>query len=181
MKGNLVMNNFWSQLASNVQGNGDNSDIGLLKESKTVLKIVAEEGVKERQDTSWFRDFYQYFNDNPKPSKKYMVHAVCLREGDKEGDRKVKPWVLNASSFAQLISLIADPDFDVLSPAEGTPVSISKSGQGMNTKYNIQAVSKVFDSSEYSTDTCLSLEQAIEQLTKPKDKPANNDETEIEW
>jgi hypothetical protein len=175
------MDNFWQQLASNVQGNGDNSDIGLLKESKTVLKIVAEEGVKERQDTSWFLDFYQYFNANPKPSKKYMVHAICLREGDKEGDRKVKPWVLNASSFAQLCTLIADPDFDVLSPAEGTPVSISKSGTGMNTKYNVQSVNKVFDISGYSTDNCLSLEEAIKQLTKPKEDKPDTDNSDIEW
>jgi hypothetical protein len=175
------MNNFWANLANNVQGNGDNSDIGLLKESKTVLKIVAMEGVKERQDTSWFCEFYQYFNDNPKPSKKYMVHAVCLREGDKEGDRKVKPWVLNASSFAQLCTLIADPDFDVLSPTEGTPVSISKSGTGMNTKYNVQSVNKVFDSSGYSTDTCLSLEKAIEQLTKPKEAKTATKDEEVNW
>jgi hypothetical protein len=171
-----VMNNQWAKLASDMQGNGEGGSIGFVKEDKTVLKIVAPEGAKENFDTSWFMEFRQYFQD--KPSKKFMIYAIDVQADDK----KVMPWVINASSFTQMLALIGDDDFDILSPSNGHPVSIKKSGQGMNTKYQVNVAAKAFDSTSYNTDTCMSLEQAIEQLTKDKgSKSANNDENEIEW
>jgi hypothetical protein len=158
-----------------MQGNGEGGSIGFLKEDKHVLKIVAPEGAKENFDTSWFAEFRQYFGD--KPSKKFMIYAVDVLSEDK----KVMPWVVGASVMTQVLALIGDDDYNVLDPVEGTPVSIKKSGSGMNTRYQVNVAARAFDSSEYSTDTCLSLEKAIEQLTKPKaDKPDNKDDS-IEW
>lgn len=169
------MTNQWAKLAMDMQGNGEGGSIGFIKDDKTILKLVAPDGAKERFDTSWFREFRQYFDD--KPSKKFMVYAVNVQGEDK----RVMPWVINASSFTQILALIGDDDFDILSPSNGHPVSIKKSGTGMSTKYQVNVAAKSFDSSGYSTDTCLSLDEAINQLTKAKtDKPANDDE-EIQW
>jgi hypothetical protein len=170
------MGNQWQKLAMDMQGNGDGGSIGFLKEDKSVLKIVAPPNAKEEFNTSWFVEFRQYFQD--KPSKKFMIYAVDVLSEDK----KVMPWVVGASVMTQVLALIGDDDYNLLDPVDGTPVSIKKSGSGMNTRYQVNVAAKSFDSSKYNTDSCMSLEQAIEQLTKPKDsKPANNTENEIEW
>jgi hypothetical protein len=179
------MDNFWSNLASGI-GNSNDGDIGLLKEPKTVLKIIVPEGAKDRRDTSWFVEFKQYFPGNPKPTIKYMVYAICLRMYGKEGnvqdgDKIVKPWVLNVSSFKQFITLFADPEIDVYTATGGAPVTITKTGSGMDTKYYVAAGQKAFDSSGYSTDECMSLEEAIKQLTKPKEDKPDTDNSDIEW
>jgi hypothetical protein len=167
------MSNFWQQKAMEGSSSGT---IGFIGEGKTVLKIVAPENAKDNQDVSWFKQFIQYYND--KPSKKFMVYAIDVKATDK----KVQPWVVNVSSMNQIFNLIGDDEFDVLSPVEGTAVSITRSGSGMNTSYNVQVSPKPFDSSDYSIDSCMSLEEAITQLTKPKeDKPANKDDDEIDW
>jgi hypothetical protein len=181
------MGNFWQQLASGIGSSNEGGDIGLLKEPKTVLKIMVPEGAKERNDTSWFVSFKQYFPGNPKPTMKYMVHAVCLRTYGKDGtvqdtEKVVKPWVLNVSSFKQFVTLFADPEMDVYTAEGGAPITITKSGSGMDTSYYVAAGQKAFDSSGYSTDGVMTLQEAIDQLTKDKtDKTAKDDSDQIEW
>lgn len=169
------MTNSWAKLAADMLGNGEGGSIGFLKDEKTVLKIVAPPNAKENFDTSWFKEFRQYFQG--KPSKKFMVYAIDVLSEE----QRIMPWVINASSFIQILALISDEDFDILSPDNGHPVSIKKSGIGMNTKYQVNVAAKAYDSSDYSTDNCLSLEEAINQLTKPvASKPDTNDD-EIAW
>jgi hypothetical protein len=169
------MSNQWQKLAMDMQGNGEGGSIGFVKDDKTVLKIVAPPNAKEEFNTSWFKEFKQFFQD--KPSKKFMVYAIDVLSEEK----RIMPWVINASSFTQILALIGDDDFDILSPSNGHPVSIKKSGTGMNTKYQVNVAARAYDSTGYSTDNCLSLEEAINQLTKAKaDKPDNNDD-EIAW
>jgi hypothetical protein len=179
------MDNFWSNLASGI-GSSNDGDIGMLKEPKTVLKIMVPDKAKENKDTSWFVQFKQYFPGNPKPTMKYMVHAVCLRTYGKDGtvqdtEKVVKPWVLNVSSFKQFITLFADPEMDVYTAEGGAPITITKSGSGMDTSYYVAAGQKAFDSSGYSTDGVMSLEEAIKQLTKPKEDKPDTDNSDIDW
>jgi hypothetical protein len=123
-------------------------------------------------------EWFQKYPGSDKATRKFMIYAVDVQSQEK----KVQPWVIGASVMTQIISLVSDNDYDVLSPGNGTPVSITKRGSGMNTRYNVQAAPKVFDSSKYNTDTCMSLSDAVAQLTKSKaDKPDNNNENEIEW
>jgi hypothetical protein len=172
------MSNQWQKLAMDMTSSADGGSIGFVKDTKTVLKIVAPPNAKEEFNTDWFMEWYQKYPGSDKATRKFMIYAVDVQSQEK----KVQPWVIGASVMTQIISLVSDNDYDVLSPDNGTPVSITKQGSGMNTRYNVQAAPKVFDSSKYNTDSCMSLSEAVAQLTKPKDsKPANNADTEIDW
>jgi hypothetical protein len=88
---------------------------------------------------------------------------------------------LNVSSFKQFVTLFADPEMDVYTAKEGAPITITKSGSGMDTSYYVAAGQKAFDSSGYSTDGCMTLDEAVTKMTTKNDKPTNKDDDEIVW
>lgn len=138
------------------------------KSEKLVAKIMFQ---PEIDGKAWYVEYRTFFDNQPKPVVQYLVKAVIIDTQAREQTATVL--VLKQSQMAQLIgiaqTLFEEENVQLLHP-NSQPISFTKEGSGMQTKYKVSALTKSIDCSFFYDYWTKPLVQYADELTNKKEK-----------
>ncbi len=140
------------------------------KEDKLVVKVMYQPDI----DTNWYASYQTFFDQQAKPVTQYLVKAVLIDLKTKEKSATVL--VLKPSQLSQFIgiaqTLMEQEGINLLHPIS-QPVSLTKEGTGMQTKYKVAPLTKQVDCSEFYEHWTKALDEYVGDLTKKKEEKAS--------
>jgi hypothetical protein len=131
-------------------------------------KIVAKVMFQPHIDKDWKEEFITYFEGQEKPVKQYLVKGVLINTAEKIQTPTVL--VLKPSHIGQIVSTgkaLMEEKVNIFFPIS-PPLTFTKSGKGMNTKYSVTPLTTQIDCGEHLKYWEKSLKQYKEELTKKK-------------
>jgi hypothetical protein len=144
---------------------GEGSFTFVNKHEKTVAKLMYQPHI----DGDWKEEFQTIFDGQDKPVKQYLVKGVIINTAEKTQTPTVL--VLKPSHIGQIITvakgLLEEEDVNILHPSSN-PLAFTKVGTGMNTKYNVNPLTKQVNCEKHLEHWEKSLKQYKEELTKKK-------------
>jgi hypothetical protein len=123
----------------------DNELTFVTKHEKLVAKLMFQPNI----DKTWKEEFTTYFEGQTKPIKQYLVKGVILDLANKIQIPTIL--VLKPSHISQIIEIgsnLNEEGIELFHP-KSNPVTFTKTGTGMQTRYNVNPLTKPVDCSNY--------------------------------
>lgn len=160
--------NRWQDLLNEMKSSGSGPWF-FPKPGKTRFRIVTLNGVS--QDEATPSDFMQEVEVVYRGQLKtrFLVRAVILGTSQGEiSDRfsnKVVPILLPKVAVTQILSMLAEGEYELFDPIEGHGLTLDKTGEGRNTSYSLMPTSKPIplDMDEIEDDG-ISMAELAEQF-----------------
>lgn len=166
----------WNQLLEDLQSGG-NANFIFTKKPKNRIRLVRDpEQVPYIEVASTFRRN----GVEGRTRTKFMILAVDLsaEDTDDEGP-KVKGLVVSKTVFRQVVGLITE-GYELWDPENGHGITISKTGQGLQTTYTVMPSQKVVPLDPDLLEDLPQLADLKEEYTKFSERPGAKDDAEAE-
>lgn len=148
----------WEAMLESLEAGGANGNILFPKSGKTRIKLVLED---DDDEASWYTEAVGEFNG--KVRTRYILRAAVLFPAQDE--KKLMGVVVAKTAMKAIVGMLAEK-YDLTDPEEGHGITLSKTGEGLNTTWGATPSPKpieIEDFDEYSEDGA-GLEELVTAL-----------------